>query len=57
MDPNATLSRLRELVLEIDNTDDCEDKANLANEAAELFSGLDSWLRIGGAHPAAWTKR
>lgn len=42
MDPNVTLSRLRELA---DNND---------VEWANLFESLDDWLSKGGFLPEAW---
>jgi hypothetical protein len=57
MDPEATLTRLRELVGEInaafDADDDCTD---MAVEMAELFGALDSWLCKEGFLPKTWAQ-
>ncbi len=46
MDPNAALHRLRTLMGSPHTLD--------ANEAAEVFEGLDQWLTNGGFLPTDW---
>lgn len=68
MDPNAALQRLRELMQEIreyldENCDEENDKQNapvfqefteLANEAVDVWDGLDEWMKKGGFVPSDW---
>jgi hypothetical protein len=47
MDPNATLTELRELVA-------FDDPAAVAEEMAERIEALDAWLTNGGFLPDEW---
>ena len=46
MDPNATLARIRVLLVSSDPDD--------MTELAELIHSLDEWLAAGGFPPDAW---
>jgi len=63
MDPDTALERIRELAQEIvertDNTDNYEYEydritADLGAELAEVFTGLDEWVKKGGFLPKDW---
>lgn len=49
MDPNATLSELRQAIPNAVDGDNAE-----SVRAAELFQALDDWLSRGGFLPEAW---
>ncbi len=53
MDPNATLDRLRELVMEYRDHGAIE----TAEELADDFDSLDQWLSRGGFLPRDWEER
>jgi hypothetical protein len=55
MDPNAALSRIRELV-EANNRVTDASRLDIADELAELIDGLDNWLSRGGFPPDAWDR-
>ena len=58
MDINATLERLRRLAIDatrIAENEPHRDTSHIADEMAELFQALDTWLARGGLLPAAWT--
>ena len=51
MDPNATLKRIREIVLaDMEGVADSEEY----EELADLVGDLDAWMTKGGYPPAAW---
>jgi hypothetical protein len=50
MDPNATLRKLRELVMRVQGGTGRVDP----EEFAELVEALDGWLTSGGFLPEAW---
>jgi hypothetical protein len=52
MDPNATLTRLRELVAAERRGPLTPDQGR---DFAELFDALDEWIVRGGFLPADWT--
>lgn len=54
MDPNATLTRIRELVNTIVTEGPYE--TGYEQELAEAVNALDDWLSKGGFKPAAWTR-
>lgn len=62
MDPDAALERLRELAAEIigrtdgESYDYVEITADLGDELAETFEGLDEWIKKGGFLPKDWRK-
>lgn len=49
MDPNATLTELRSLVVNHEGNTTPEH-----DQLVELFSDLDEWISKGGVLPAAW---
>lgn len=51
MDPEAALSKLREMVGDI-NADNHH--SSTTRRLAERFEALDEWLSNGGFLPAAW---
>jgi hypothetical protein len=53
MDPNATLTRIRQLQAKILD-ENPESLDNLACELAELVRALDEWLLKGGDFPRDW---
>jgi hypothetical protein len=65
VDPNVALAELREAVEELRSTSNSAlgmpgDEAALANAAedvAERFEALDTWLAGGGFLPADWNAR
>jgi hypothetical protein len=55
MDPNAALENARKLAAKTTHGSwDTEKLANLGEELAETFQGLDEWLSRGGFKPDAW---
>lgn len=54
MDVNATLTLLRELVVDQRHADSDAQAAAFGWQAAELFSNLDEWLLQGGYLPRDW---
>ena len=55
MDPNVTLSRIRELRNDIQNGDHLDDYlAERALDLAELIGALDGHLSHGGYLPTEW---
>jgi hypothetical protein len=63
MDPDAALTRIRELAAEIisgaDEVDDYDGFGHLDTEAvdiAEAFQGLDGWIKSGGFLPKDWRR-
>lgn len=57
MDPNETLTKLRDLIGEIFETNEADDDCtDMAVEMAELFDALDGWIIKGGFLPDAWSK-
>lgn len=52
MDPNATLTRIRDLVhyLRVDDTD-----RDVAADLTDAVEALDRWITRGGFLPAAWS--
>lgn len=57
MDPNTTLAKLREAVIQLGrlNTPDAPDDVHTATSAVlERWSALDTWLSNGGFPPAQW---
>lgn len=63
MDPEAALTRIRELAAEIINMSDEIDEFDSfghvdeeANELAETFQGLDEWITKGGFLPKDWRR-
>jgi len=58
MDPNATLTRIRELNREIlDHAEEIADPETVAEagaELAELVRSLDEWIVKGGFFPRDW---
>jgi hypothetical protein len=58
MDPNATLTSIRELNQEIlDHPEEIADTESIAEagaELAELVRSLDEWLVKGGFFPEDW---
>lgn len=54
MDPNATLTRIRELVTETQSAETNEHKADIADAFCDLIEGLDNWICCGGFLPASW---
>lgn len=56
MDPNTTLSRLRELLSQWEEWGTLElDAESSMDEATELFLALDDWLSQGGFRPNDWS--
>ena len=56
MDPNATLSELRDLLLSMQET---RERAEVVDpedidRSIELFNALDAWIGRGGFLPTAW---
>jgi hypothetical protein len=51
MDPDATLSEMRELANDLGATGSFEGDAD---RLAELVQALDEWLSKGGFFPKAW---
>lgn len=51
MDPNETLRRIRELIMDLPNYAPGDEPAA---ELAVLFIDLDEWLSKGGFLPSAW---
>jgi hypothetical protein len=51
MDPNAALDEIRAIVTRIQNgtAHDLD-----SDRLAELFAGLDDWIKSGGFLPTAW---
>lgn len=58
MDPDAALARIRELVEEITQRIDADEEFDHvddeANEVADIFRGLDEWIKKGGFLPKDW---
>lgn len=54
MDPDAALTRCRNLVREIEGYSGAEYGASLAEELAEQFTALDEWMTKHGCPPRAW---
>ena len=58
MDPEAALTRLRELAEEIIERIDADESYDhlddLPSEMAETFQGLDQWITRGGFLPRDW---
>jgi hypothetical protein len=56
MDPDVTLARLRETVgnWQQKGADNLKDPIAEAQEMADLFEALDTWIAKGGFLPAAW---
>ena len=55
MDPNEALGKARRLAAQIMNgAQPAEELADLAEELAEAFQALDTWLLRGGFKPEAW---
>ena len=60
MDPNATLTRIRELTQELREQQEPLTRASRAlllrraDELADLVDWLDAWLRNGGLLPRDW---
>ncbi len=52
MDPDATLTRIREIITTYDLS--TYDQRELANELVDLITGLDTWLTHGGFLPESW---
>jgi len=59
MDPNASLTRIRELValLAGDIPEKGPDRYEVGDELGDLVGGLDEWLSKGGFLPEAWKPR
>ena len=58
MDPDVALTELRNLVGQyrtISGTGDLVGEAIIADQLAETFDNLDTWITGGGFLPAAWT--
>jgi hypothetical protein len=56
MDPNTTLSRLRELLSNWEEWGTLELDAEASmDEVTDLFFGLDNWLSQGGFRPNDWS--
>ena len=56
MDPNTTLSRLRELLSNWEEWGTLELDAEASmDEVTDLFLGLDTWLSTGGFRPSDWS--
>lgn len=58
MDPNKTLARMRLIATRLVTHADAKDEVarDDADELAELFGALDTWLERGGFMPADWAK-
>lgn len=69
MDPDETLRRIRQLLLDLERAEATEDRSaahryaaglsgrvSIGVELAELVEGMDMWLSRGGALPRAWRK-
>lgn len=57
MDPDATLSEIRERIAEADTAPTLARANVLMEEACELFVVLDNWLTGGGFLPDDWTQK
>ena len=60
MDPNATIERIRSIVVENDTRDenaDVLDTLAMLDEVTDAFQSLDDWISHGGFLPAAWQQR
>lgn len=54
MDPDETLTELRDLAAKIDTFEDEESLLAIATRQAELFTALDDWISRSGFLPRAW---
>jgi hypothetical protein len=57
MDPDEACKQLRAKsheLLALESTRMTVPRADLGEEIAELFVGLDGWIRTGGCLPKAW---
>lgn len=61
MDPNETLAKLRQLVIDMDaieesgeDPDEPGEYLRIASEATTLFDALDGWMAKGGFMPSEW---
>ena len=54
MDPDAALTRLRELMEQIDDAPGID---AIALETRVTFDALDAWLTNGGFFPAPWARK
>ncbi len=52
MDPNATLSAIRNVILHQGAAE--SDSISMLKDIAEAFESLDEWLCAGGFLPAEW---
>lgn len=59
MDPTATLSIIRVLIKQIEDTDGNAyvQLADVADELAEHVKALDQWISNGGFLPVQWEPR
>lgn len=56
MDPNQTLSDIRELVIRIQDAEDsgADQVEHVAMALAEKVNALDTWMSNGGFMPGLW---
>jgi hypothetical protein len=60
MDPNEALHEIRirvERLLDSDANPFLENREATGERLAELFQGLDTWIRMGGFLPEDWRQR
>jgi hypothetical protein len=57
MDPNEALRKAREALKQYRGADSSGDAVFPAEELADAFEALDTWLSNGGFLPRAWTHR
>jgi hypothetical protein len=55
MNPDAALTRIRELVSRALANEGKDDAAAMLNELAKLIEDLDGWLSSGGFLPLSWS--
>lgn len=58
MDPDQALSDLRDIFhkIQMGSSLSLHMKLELAQQAAEIFEGLDEWLKCGGFPPKDWSE-
>lgn len=56
MDPNVTLSRIRECISRWRMVDNEEEQVEAMSDALYAFEDLDEWMGKGGFPPGAWTE-
>jgi hypothetical protein len=57
MDPDAALTRMRDLCHDYDAATDEWQQGQIASEIVDTFQGLDGWMSEFGYPPESWQRK